>query len=266
MRHVRPQWLFPRVFVMWAPLPPLLRCSASGAFVDATEAEVSGLSTTELLGLSVEEGDVEALASVKPQAARPPTFTARTQALEAAVLAACAPVSVFEQQLAARSPHPSPPGAKPLQPASLAASLRAAGFHAVAVNSTLSPSARRRAYGTSWLFQNHVAVDDPASLSAVIIVDSDVRSPFEMARPTAAFLKLLDALPPVFVGGEGAMRALVHLLAKEAHEAYAASGLPVPPWRSVGSLLARWGLEEEANSELRVPSVTVHELTPPSGA
>ncbi len=73
-----------------------------------------------------------------------------------------------------------------------------------------------------------------------------LREQFEMPRPSAQLAAVLTALPPVFVGTERQLAALVTWLADRLREAFDAAGMALPPWRSAASLLARWQLEEVA--------------------
>ena len=80
----------------------------------------------------------------------------------------------------------------------------------------------------------------------MLLVEPRLREQFEMPRPSAQLAAVLTALPPVFVGTERQLAALVTWLADRLRDAFDAAGMALPPWRSAASLLARWQLEETA--------------------
>jgi hypothetical protein len=73
-----------------------------------------------------------------------------------------------------------------------------------------------------------------------IIVDPGFREAFRAAPCTPGYARLVDALPPTFVGDAAALRRLVALVTAQAARSYEALGLSVPPWRRYSAMLARW--------------------------
>nr|GME18782.1 uncharacterized protein LOC109190279 [Ipomoea batatas] len=64
-----------------------------------------------------------------------------------------------------------------------------------------------------------------------VIVDTNLRSQFEVARPTEAYKELSSFLPCIFVGTEHRLQTIISLLCEAAKQSLKESGLHVPPWR-----------------------------------
>lgn len=73
-----------------------------------------------------------------------------------------------------------------------------------------------------------------------VIVDTDFKSQFELARPTLAYKELSDALPSIFVGEENKLMEIITLLCSAAKESLKQRGLHIPPWRTRGYMLCKW--------------------------
>ncbi|KAL5997247.1 hypothetical protein ACLOJK_008177 [Asimina triloba] len=72
------------------------------------------------------------------------------------------------------------------------------------------------------------------------IVDVGFTGEFEIARPTAAYEKVLQALPRVYVGRPEELRQLVRLLSDAAKRSMRGRGLHLPPWRKSRYMQAKW--------------------------
>ncbi|KAF3789462.1 hypothetical protein EJ110_NYTH18274 [Nymphaea thermarum] len=73
-----------------------------------------------------------------------------------------------------------------------------------------------------------------------LIIDTDFRSQFEIARPTAAYTQLTNILPPVFVGAEKKLSKIISLTCSAAKESLTESGLHIPPWRKTSYMKSKW--------------------------
>nr|GLL17509.1 uncharacterized protein LOC109190280 [Ipomoea trifida] len=73
-----------------------------------------------------------------------------------------------------------------------------------------------------------------------VIVDTDFRSQFEVARPTEAYKELSSFLPCIFVGTEHRLQTIISLLCEAAKQSLKESGLHVPPWRKATYMQSKW--------------------------
>ena len=78
----------------------------------------------------------------------------------------------------------------------------------------------------------------------------------QVVRSQAAYTRLLDALPTVFVGPPRQLAALVDFMAVRMEESFRAGGMTSPPWRQKSSLLARWELSMGGHASHAVPLAT----------
>jgi hypothetical protein len=76
----------------------------------------------------------------------------------------------------------------------------------------------------------------------------------QVVRSQAAYTRLLEALPKVFVGPPRQLAALIDFMAVRMEESFRAGGMTSPPWRQKASLLARWELSMGAHASRVVPS------------
>jgi hypothetical protein len=75
-----------------------------------------------------------------------------------------------------------------------------------------------------------------------VVVEAQFREHFQLAHATPAFAQLLAAAPAELVATRARLAQLVQLLSGAVAEAFAAQGLPLPPWRKPKSVLSKWGL------------------------
>ncbi|GJN40150.1 hypothetical protein PR202_gb29328 [Eleusine coracana subsp. coracana] len=91
----------------------------------------------------------------------------------------------------------------------------------------------------------YIDVVTPASGKAVAsseryIVDIGFAKEFVVARPTAAYTTVLDALPGVLVAPPKVVQQVVKVAAKAARRSLKSQGLTVPPWRKKRFMVAKW--------------------------
>lgn len=72
------------------------------------------------------------------------------------------------------------------------------------------------------------------------VIDPRFKEQFVIGHPTAAYEKMLTAVPIEFVGTRLRLDALVRAVGHEIAVAYNSQGLPLPPWRKEQALLSRW--------------------------
>ena len=73
-----------------------------------------------------------------------------------------------------------------------------------------------------------------------VLVDIDFRAQFEIARPTAEYAALAEALPELVVGSADKMRDIIWIMCDAAKRSLKARGLHLPPWRKKRYLEAKW--------------------------
>ena len=73
-----------------------------------------------------------------------------------------------------------------------------------------------------------------------VLVDIDFRAQFEIARPTAEYAALAEALPDLVVGSADKMRDIIWIMCDAAKRSLKARGLHLPPWRKKRYLEAKW--------------------------
>lgn len=76
--------------------------------------------------------------------------------------------------------------------------------------------------------------------SECYIVDIGFATEFMVARPTAAYTVVLDALPRVLVAPPKVVQQIVKMAAKAARRSLKSQGLTVPPWRKKRFMSAKW--------------------------
>ncbi|KAH7277707.1 hypothetical protein KP509_38G003400 [Ceratopteris richardii] len=73
-----------------------------------------------------------------------------------------------------------------------------------------------------------------------IYVDIDFQQQFEIVRPTDEFTMIQNLLPPIFVGREGRLKKIIHLMSEATKQSLRAKGLHLPPWRKSEYMYAKW--------------------------
>lgn len=71
-------------------------------------------------------------------------------------------------------------------------------------------------------------------------MDIDFKSQFELARPTAAYKKLSETLPSVFVGDKHKLNKVISLLCSAAKQSFRDRGIHMPPWRTTTYMQSKW--------------------------
>ncbi|XP_068668935.1 uncharacterized protein [Aristolochia californica] len=72
------------------------------------------------------------------------------------------------------------------------------------------------------------------------VVETNLASKFEIARPSGRYLALLALFPPIFVGKPPALKRVIRLMCAAAKESLKSSELHLPPWRRNGYVQAKW--------------------------
>lgn len=78
---------------------------------------------------------------------------------------------------------------------------------------------------------------DPADR---IIIDTDFRTQFEIARPVPQYQATLKLLPAIFIGKAAKLEQLLQIVSKAAKCSLNQNSMPLPPWRTLEYMKAKW--------------------------
>jgi uncharacterized protein (TIGR01615 family) len=73
-----------------------------------------------------------------------------------------------------------------------------------------------------------------------ILIDTDFRTQFEIARPTKQYNAVVQGLPAIFVGREDRLQQIVNLMSDAVKASLKKRGMPLPPWRKPEYMRAKW--------------------------
>lgn len=73
-----------------------------------------------------------------------------------------------------------------------------------------------------------------------LIIDIDFRSHFEIARAVDSYNRILKSLPVVYVGSLSGLKQFLPVMVEAAKSSLKQNSMPLPPWRSLAYLQAKW--------------------------
>lgn len=73
-----------------------------------------------------------------------------------------------------------------------------------------------------------------------LIIDIDFRSHFEIARAVDSYDRILNSLPVVYVGSLSRLKQFLQVMVEAARSSLKQNSMPLPPWRSLAYLQAKW--------------------------
>ncbi|KAJ0044494.1 uncharacterized protein LOC116117733 [Pistacia vera] len=73
-----------------------------------------------------------------------------------------------------------------------------------------------------------------------LIIDIDFRSHFEIARAVDSYDRILKSLPVVYVGSLVRLKQFLQVMVEAARSSLNQNSMPLPPWRSLAYLQAKW--------------------------
>jgi len=79
-----------------------------------------------------------------------------------------------------------------------------------------------------------------AGSSERVIIDVDFRSHFEIARAVDSYDRILKSLPVIYVGSLTRLKLYLQVMADAARSSLKQNSMPLPPWRSLAYLQAKW--------------------------
>lgn len=83
-------------------------------------------------------------------------------------------------------------------------------------------------------------VNDNSGTSERLIIDIDFRSHFEIARAVDSYDRILNSLPVVYVGSLARLKQFLGIMVEAAKTSLKQNSMPLPPWRSLAYLQAKW--------------------------
>uniref|UniRef100_A0A6N2NCF5 DUF506 domain-containing protein n=1 Tax=Salix viminalis TaxID=40686 RepID=A0A6N2NCF5_SALVM len=79
-----------------------------------------------------------------------------------------------------------------------------------------------------------------AGSSERVIIDVDFRSHFEIARAVDSYDRILKSLPVIYIGSLTRLKQYLQVMADAARSSLKQNSMPLPPWRSLAYLQAKW--------------------------
>ncbi|KAK4579159.1 hypothetical protein RGQ29_029013 [Quercus rubra] len=73
-----------------------------------------------------------------------------------------------------------------------------------------------------------------------LIIDIDFRSHFEIARAVDSYDRILNSLPVVYAGSLTRLKQFLQIMVDAAKSSLKQNSMPLPPWRSLAYLQAKW--------------------------
>ena len=73
-----------------------------------------------------------------------------------------------------------------------------------------------------------------------LIIDIDFQSHFEIARAVDSYDRILKSLPVVYVGSLNRLKQYLQVMVEAAKSSLKQNSMPLPPWRSLAYLQAKW--------------------------
>lgn len=76
-----------------------------------------------------------------------------------------------------------------------------------------------------------------------LIIDIDFRSHFEIARAVPSYDAILNSLPFIYIGSITKLKRILQIMVDAAEFSLKQNSMPLPPWRSLAYLQAKWQSE-----------------------
>ncbi|KAK4279881.1 hypothetical protein QN277_011585 [Acacia crassicarpa] len=83
-------------------------------------------------------------------------------------------------------------------------------------------------------------VGDNFGTSERLIIDIDFQSHFEIAKAVDSYDRILNSLPVVYVGSFSRLKQFLGIMVDAARSSLKQNSMPLPPWRSLAYLQAKW--------------------------
>ncbi|XP_020593822.1 uncharacterized protein LOC110033970 [Phalaenopsis equestris] len=93
-----------------------------------------------------------------------------------------------------------------------------------------------------------VFLSSKSGISDRVIIDIDFRSHFEIARAVKSYDIILNSLPVMYVGSMSKLKKFLQIMVDAAKFSLNQNSMPLPPWRSLPYLQAKWQSEYERKS------------------
>ncbi|KAJ3700333.1 hypothetical protein LUZ61_004038 [Rhynchospora tenuis] len=86
----------------------------------------------------------------------------------------------------------------------------------------------------------HKYIDVITSDKSRYIIETNLASDFEIARPNDDYMRLRQRFPTLFIGRPDHLKSIVRVMSNAAVESIKTAGMHVPPWRRREFVLAKW--------------------------
>ncbi|KAL0929183.1 hypothetical protein M5K25_001127 [Dendrobium thyrsiflorum] len=93
-----------------------------------------------------------------------------------------------------------------------------------------------------------VILSAKSGISERMVVDIDFRSHFEIARAVESYDAILTSLPVIYVGSMSKLKKFLQIMVDAAKFSLNQNSMPLPPWRSLPYLQAKWQSQYERKS------------------
>lgn len=90
-----------------------------------------------------------------------------------------------------------------------------------------------------------VVIHRDTGVSECLVIDIDFRSHFEIARAVESYDRILNSLPVVYVGSLPKLKQYLQVMVEAARCSLKENSMPLPPWRSLAYLQAKWHSQYE---------------------
>ncbi|XP_010554604.1 PREDICTED: uncharacterized protein LOC104824273 isoform X2 [Tarenaya hassleriana] len=120
----------------------------------------------------------------------------------------------------------------------LAKLLRLAGYNAAVCSARWQLSGK--VPGGDHEYIDVILTDTGVGQDKRLIVDTDFRSHFEIARAVDSYHKVMDSLPVVYVGTVTKLKQFLQVMVEAAKYSLKQNSMPLPPWRSLHYLQSKW--------------------------
>ncbi|CAL0308292.1 unnamed protein product [Lupinus luteus] len=101
-----------------------------------------------------------------------------------------------------------------------------------------------------------VVVNNNSGSSERLIIDIDFRSHFEIARAVDSYDRILKSLPAVYVGSFTRLNQFLVIMEEATRSSLKQNSMPLPPWRSLAYLQAKWQSPYERYTDSEANEIT----------
>ncbi|XP_047961996.1 uncharacterized protein LOC125208426 isoform X2 [Salvia hispanica] len=94
-----------------------------------------------------------------------------------------------------------------------------------------------------------IRYNDTGGATDHVIIDINFRSQFEIARAVDSYDRILNSLPVIYVGSFARLKQFLQVMVEAARFSLKQNSMPLPPWRSLAYLQAKWQSPHQRRSD-----------------